>query len=84
MNNITKVHEMIVPTNEPKKRIVANGVVCRWGYRAFAPGFSKCAEQLFLRMPKKEDLRAIIEAYNAANGIDDPFNPADYGYAQTE
>lgn len=80
--NTNNQHPMVVQENAPRKVIVNNGVVCRYGFVSLGTGFCKCVERLFVRMPKKEDLQAIIEQYNTMNGIDDPFNPADYGYSE--
>ncbi len=80
MNKINQPHPMVVPNNAPRKVIVANGVVCRWGFVSLGNGFSRCVEQRFVRMPEKDNLRKYVETYNAANGIDDPFNPTDYGF----
>lgn len=78
MNTI--YHPMVLPIGSPRKVIVANGVVCRFGYKDLGNGFFQCVERFFVRMPKKEDLQRIVEQYNAENGISDPFIPSDYGF----
>ena len=75
-------YPMVVQTGAPRKVIVNNGVVVRYGFVDLGTGFSKCVERLFLRMPKQDKLKGIIEQYNTSNGVDDAFNPADYGYAE--
>ncbi len=75
---------MVVQSGAPRKVIVNNGVVCRFGFVELGTGYSKCVERFFLRMPSLETLKGIVEQYNAENGINDPFNPADYGYEQDE
>ena len=82
MNTNIKLHQMVVPNNSPRKVVVTNGVVCRFGFTPHVENFSKCVEAFFVRMPKKEDLQRIVEQYNAENGIEDTFNPADYGFKE--
>ena len=80
--NTNNYHPMVLPVGAPRKVIVANGIVCRFGFKDLGHGFFQCVERFFVRMPKKEDLQRIVEQYNAENGIEDTFNPADYGFKE--
>lgn len=76
-----QIHTEVVPMGSPKKVIVNNGVMCRFGFVEIpGSGLAKCASVLFARMPEEDVLRDIVTTYNHQHGIHEEFVPAEYGY----
>ena len=70
------------PATAPKRVITAQGIIVRYGFQPIGDsgGYAKYVEHLFAKMPSVETLRTIVEGYNAETGINETFNPEDYGF----
>ena len=74
----------VVPSNAPRKALVQNGILYRFGFEEIAgSGLSKVGEVLCRDVPPVDILRAAQQEYCRTHGVDEPFNPADYGYGTT-
>ena len=81
MNMNTVVNQNVVPSNSPRKVVLARGVMYRFGFEPIeGSGLSKVGEVVFQTIPPVETLRGLQQEYCRVNNIDEPFNPADYGY----
>lgn len=81
----TVVNQNVVPTNSPRKVVLSSGLLYRFGFQSIVgSGLSKVGEVVYASVPPVENLRAVQQEYCRVNGIDEPFNPADYGYGATE
>lgn len=67
----------IVPKNAPRKAVVDNGVIYRFGYEPLGTNVCKCTEVLLVRVPDVSVIEDLFKKYEGAGSI---FNPADYGY----
>lgn len=71
----------VVPSNAPRKALVQNGIVYRFGFEPIqGSGLSKCGEVLCREVPPVDELRAAQQEYCRLNNIEEPFIPSDYGY----
>lgn len=77
------VNQNVVPSNSPRKIVLARGVMYRFGFESIAgSGLSKVGEVKYPVVPPVDELRAIQQEYCRVHSIDEPFNPADYGYTE--
>ena len=77
----TVVNQNVVPSNSPRKVVLARGVMYRFGFEPIeGSGLSKVGEVVFQTIPPVETLRGLQQEYCRVNNIDEPFDPADYGY----
>ena len=75
------VKQNVVLSNAPRKAILPNGILFRFGFEPLAgTGMSKCGEAVCRELPPVEELRAAQQEYCRVHNIDEPFVPADYGY----
>jgi len=75
------VNQNVVPSNAPRKAALPQGVLFRFGFQPITgSGLSKVGEVLFPIVPPVETLKGLQQEYCRVNNIDEPFNPADYGY----
>lgn len=77
------VNQNVVPSNSPRKVVLAKGVMYRFGFEPIeGSGLSKVGEVSYPVIPPVEELRGIQQEYCRVHSIDEPFNPADYGYEE--
>jgi len=77
----TVVNQNVVPSNSPRKVVLSNGLLYRFGFEQIAgSGMSKVGEVVYPVIPPVENLRAVQQEYCRVHSIDEPFNPADYGF----
>lgn len=75
------VKQNVVLSNSPRKAIVQNGILFRFGFEPLAgTQFSKVGEALCHTLPPVEELQAAQQEYCRTHGIDEPFVPSEYGY----
>lgn len=68
----------IVPKNAPRKAVVDNGVIYRFGYEPLSgTNMCKCTEVLLVRVPDVSVIEDLFRKYEQANSV---FTAADYGY----
>ncbi len=81
----TVVNQNVVPNDSPRKVILARGVMYRFGFQPIpGSGLSKVGEVAYAVIPPVEELQGVQREYCRVNNIDEPFNPADYGYTTGE
>ena len=84
MSMNTVVNQNVVPSNAPRKAAMPQGVLFRFGFEPIpGSGLSKVGEVLFPTVPHVETLKGLQQEYCRVHNIDEPFNPADYGYGDT-
>jgi len=77
----TVVNQNVVPSNSPRKAVLSSGLLYRFGFEPIAgSGMSKVGEVVYPAVPPVETLRAVQQEYCRVHSIDEPFNPADYGF----
>lgn len=77
----TVVNQNVVPGNAPRKAVMPQGVLFRFGFQPIpGSGLSKVGEVVFPSIPPVETLRGLQLEYCRVNNIDEPFNAADYGF----
>lgn len=77
------VNQNVVPSNAPRKVVLARGVMYRFGFEPIEDsGLSKVGEVTYQVIPLVDELSAVQQEYCRVHSIDEPFNPADYGYAE--
>ena len=82
MNTVVK--QNVVPSNAPRKAAMPQGVLFRFGFEPIpGSGLSKVGELLFTTVPPVETLKWLQQEYCRVHNVDEPFNPADYGYGDT-
>lgn len=75
------VNQNIVPSNAPRKAVLQSGVLFRFGFEPITgTNLCKVGEIVFRELPDVDTLRGIQQEYCRVHSIDEPFNPADYGY----
>lgn len=80
----TVVNQNVVPSNAPRKAAMPQGVLFRFGFEPIpGSGLSKVGEVVFPAIPPVETLKGLQQEYCRVHNIDEPFNPADYGYGDT-
>lgn len=80
----TVVNQNVVLSNSPRKAAMPHGVLFRFGFEPIpGSGLSKVGEVLFPTVPPVETLKGLQQEYCRVHNIDEPFNPADYGYGDT-
>ena len=77
----TVVNQNVVPSNARRKAAMPQGVLFRFGFEPI-PG-SGLSKVLFPTVPPVEALKGLQQEYCRMHNIDEPFNPADYGYGNT-
>ena len=79
------VNQNIVPSNAPRRAALSHGVLFRFGFEPIiGSGLSKVGEVVCLTVPTVETLKEVQQEYCRTYSIDEPFNPADYGYGEAE
>ena len=74
----------IVPSNSPRRVVLQHGILFRFGFEPMAgTGFSKVGEIVYPTPPTVEELRGVQQEYCREHSIDEPFNPADYGFEES-
>lgn len=77
----TVVNQNVVLSNSPRKVVLSSGLLYRFGFEPIAgSGMSKVGEVVYPAIPSVETLRAVQQEYCRVHSIDEPFNPADYGF----
>jgi len=77
----TVVNQNVVPSNSPRKVVLSNGLLYRFGFEPITgSGMSKVGEVVYPTIPQVENLQAVQHEYCRVHNIDEPFNPADYGF----
>lgn len=80
----TVVNQNVVPSNAPRKAVLPSGVLFRFGFESIpGSGLSKVGEVVFPTVPPVGTLKGLQQEYCRVHNIDEPFNPADYGYGDT-
>ena len=71
----------VVPNGAPRKAILQNGILFRFGFEPITgSGLSKCGEIVYFELPHVDTLREVQQEYCRTHGITEEFVPADYGY----
>ena len=77
----TVVNQNVVPSNSPRKAALPQGVLFRFGFEPISgTNLSKVGEIVFREFPDVNTLRGVQQEYCRVHSINEPFNPADYGY----
>lgn len=79
--NNQNVNQNVVPSNSPRKVILSNGILFRFGFQQIqGSDFSKVGEIIYNYLPNVNDLMFVQQSYCREHNIDEPFIPEDYGY----
>ena len=73
----------IIKRSSLKKFEYKNGMfIFRYGIKQVNDNSDECTcvERVFMKRPPVDRINEIIDTYNKENGINEVFNPQDYGY----